>query len=125
MIQLNDQRYWLYAAVDPDTNEFLHMRLFPTRTTAPTKMFLQELTEKHDLTDTVFLVDSAPWLKAALHDLTLRFQTITHGNRNAVERVFKELKRRTKQFSNHFRHAETETVEKWLQTFAFVWNQLI
>jgi len=23
---LTDQRYWLYAAVDPETNEFLHFR---------------------------------------------------------------------------------------------------
>jgi len=27
VIQLNDQRYWLYAAVDPDTNELLHTQL--------------------------------------------------------------------------------------------------
>lgn len=46
-------------------------------------------------------------------------------NRNAIERVFKELKRRTKQFANHFKHAEAETAENWLQTFAFTWNQLI
>jgi transposase-like protein len=24
MIQLNDEYYWLYAAVDPETNELLH-----------------------------------------------------------------------------------------------------
>ena len=33
VIQVNDERRWLYAAVDPETNEFLHARLFPTRTT--------------------------------------------------------------------------------------------
>jgi len=41
-----------------------------------------------------------------------------HGNRNAVERIFRELKRRTSSFSNCFSHVEPETAEKWLQSFA-------
>jgi hypothetical protein len=28
VIQVDDERHWLYAAVDPATNEFLHVRLF-------------------------------------------------------------------------------------------------
>ncbi|AUX07901.1 transposase [Halalkaliarchaeum desulfuricum] len=30
VIQLNDEQYWLYAAVDPETNELLHTRLDAT-----------------------------------------------------------------------------------------------
>ena len=30
VIQLNDEQYWLYAAVDPETNELLHTSLEPT-----------------------------------------------------------------------------------------------
>ena len=125
VIQLNNQRFWLYAAVDPETNEFLHARLFPTRTIVLTKQFLAELREKHDVADSLFLVDGAPWLQTALFELSLRFQHVTHGNRNAVERVFKELKRRTEQFATHFRHATADSAETWLQTFAYHWNQLI
>jgi putative transposase len=29
-IRINDEQYWLYAAVDPETNRVLHSRLFPT-----------------------------------------------------------------------------------------------
>ena len=47
VIRVNDQRYWLFAAVDPDRNRLLHVRLFPTRTQALTEMFLAELREKH------------------------------------------------------------------------------
>ncbi|WP_435346737.1 IS6 family transposase [Haloarchaeobius sp. HRN-SO-5] len=125
VIQLNDERYWLYAAVDPATNRLLHVRLYPTRTQALTEMFLSELREKHLVDDAVFLVDGAPWLQAACHRHGLRFQQETHGNRNSVERVFREVKRRTNQFSNCFSHAHAETVENWLQAFAFAWNQLI
>ncbi|TYL37312.1 hypothetical protein CV102_16935 [Natronococcus pandeyae] len=125
MIQLPDQRYWLYAAVDPDTNEFLHVRLYPTRTTALTEMFLRKLKEKHDVENAVFLVDSAPWIKTALHHLRLRFQYEKHRNRNTVERLFQEIKRRTSQFGNCFRNADPATAETWLQSYAYCWNQLI
>ncbi|KPN30204.1 hypothetical protein SY89_01251 [Halolamina pelagica] len=125
VIQLNDERFWLYAAVDTDTNRLLHVKLSPTRNQAITEMFLSELREKHLVDDAVFLVDSAPWLQAALHRHGLDYRYEKHGNRNSVERVFRELKRRTNQFSNCFSHAEADTVENWLQAFAFAWNQLI
>ena len=125
VIQVNDQRFRLYAAVDPATNRLLHVRLYPTRTTALSQMFLQELREKHQIDDSLILVDGAPWLQAACHHLGLRFHHETPGNRSSVERVFKELKRRTESFANHFRHAEPETAESWLQAFAVCWNQLI
>ncbi|MEA5385794.1 IS6 family transposase [Haloarculaceae archaeon H-GB11] len=125
VIQLNGQRFWLYAAVDPETNEFLHTKLYATRNAALSQQFLRELTAKHDVENSLFLVDGAPWLHAALHRLSLRFQHVTHGNRNAVERLFKELKRRTEQFATHFCHATADSAETWLQTFAFAWNQLI
>jgi putative transposase len=34
VIRINGQQFWLYAAIDPDTNKFLHLRLFTTTTTA-------------------------------------------------------------------------------------------
>lgn len=39
VIQLNDEQWWLYAAVDPETNRIRHVRLFPTRSTPVTKKF--------------------------------------------------------------------------------------
>ena len=89
-IQVNNQRYWLLAAVDASSNRFLHVRLFPIRTTAITQLFLDDLTEKHDINDAEFLVDGVPWLQAALHHAGLRFRHVTHGDRNSVERVLKE-----------------------------------
>jgi putative transposase len=48
VIRINGQQFWLYAAVDPKTNRFLHIRLF-TKTTALTQQFLRELREKYDV----------------------------------------------------------------------------
>jgi transposase-like protein len=122
VIQLNDEQWWLYAAVDHETNRYLHVRPFPTRSTPVTKTFLQELREKHNVEDALFLVDRGPWLHAALHHFDLRFRHVTHGNRNAIERVFREVKRRTDQFSNTFGHVDPETAESWLQTLAVYEN---
>ena len=43
VIRINGQQFWLYAAVDPDTNKFPHIRLFTTTTTASTQKFLREV----------------------------------------------------------------------------------
>ena len=118
VIRINDQQYWLYAAADPATNDLLHLRLFSTTTTALTEIFLRELRQNHDVEDAVFLVDGATHLQAALHRAGLRFQMERNGNRNAVERIFREIKRRTSSFSNCFSHVEPETAETWLQSFA-------
>ena len=88
-------------------------------------MFLHELREKHHVEEATFLVDRAPWLQPVLHRHGLRFRHQTHGKRNAAERIFKELKRRTNLFANHFRHADPVTVETWLQTTAFIQNHSI
>ena len=88
MIQINGQQFWLYATVNPETNRFLHIRLFTTTKTALTQQFLRELREKHDIENAVFLVDYAQHLAAALQRAGLQFQTIRHGNRNAFKYIF-------------------------------------
>ena len=122
VIQVNDERRWLYAAVNAETNEFLHVRLSPTRTTQPTVLFLCELQQHVPVIQATILINDAHHLKAALSRLGLRFQMRRHGNRTAVERVFREIKRRTSSFSNTFSHVQPTTAERWLQAFAVWWN---
>lgn len=88
VINVVDARYWLYAAVDPETNGILHVRLYPTRTIVTTKMFLRTLNEKHSVDDAEFFVDCVPWLQAGLFELGMHFRDETHWERNPVERVF-------------------------------------
>ncbi|MFD1687005.1 IS6 family transposase [Halobellus litoreus] len=122
VIRINNEQFWLYAAADPETNYLLHLRLFSTTTTALTEIFLRELRQKHDIESAVFLVDGAQHLQTALARSGLRFQTERNGNRNAIERIFRELKRRTSPFSNCFSHVEPQTAENWLQAFAAWFN---
>jgi hypothetical protein len=85
-------------------------------------LFSRELQQIVPVTQATILVDNAHHLKAALSRLGLQFQMHRHGNRNAVERVFREVKRRTSSFSNTFSHVQPTTAEQWLQAFAVWWN---
>jgi putative transposase len=125
VVKVNGEQFWLVAAVEPATNVILHVRLYPSRNTALTKMFLRELKEKHTITDAEFFVDGAPWLHAGLFELGMHFRHETFGERNPVERVFQEIKRRTNQFYITFSHASPESAEEWLKALSWAWNQLI
>ncbi|ELY88607.1 transposase [Natrinema altunense JCM 12890] len=109
VIQIDDFQYWLYAAADPETNRVFHIRLFSTATTALIERFLRELIEKYDVEDAVFLVGDAQHLQTALcrHGHLFRYEK--HGNRNAVERIFRNIKQRTSSCSNCFSHVKPST----------------
>ena len=81
MIRPNDDQYWLYAAVAPETNEFIHIQLETTTDSVLAQQFLAELRKKHDVDDTVFLIDDSHSLKDACsrHGLDLRDER--HGDR--------------------------------------------
>jgi len=122
MIRLHGQDHWLYGAVDPNTNEILHVSLFPTTTKQTTRWFLDELHRRYQLDDVLFLVDDANYLGPVLAEDGYRFQMIPHGNRNTIERVFWEVEQRTSSFANSFGLVTIETVESWLEAFAVYHN---
>jgi len=98
VIQLIDEQYWLNAAVDAETNELLHTTLEPATNKGIAHAFVTELREKHDVNDALFLIDDSHSLKDAYRRHSLDFRYERHGNPNSVERVFREVKRRTTSF---------------------------
>jgi transposase-like protein len=88
MIRLHGQEFWLYGAVDPETNEILHVRLFPTMTKQTTRWFLAELHRRYQLNGVQFPVDGADHLGPLLDEDGYRVQVCSHGNQNAIECVF-------------------------------------
>jgi len=114
MIRPHGQQCWLYGAVDPQTNDILHVSLFPMATKQTTRWFLTEPHHRRQFDDIMFLVDDAEYLGPGLAEDGYRFQTLTHGNRNVIERVFWEIERRPPSFANSFSRVELETAQKWL-----------
>jgi len=95
VIRLDNEQYCLYAAVDPETNDPLHTQLEPTTDNALADRFFADLRDKHDVDDATILVDGSASLQRASgkHDLDFRYER--HRNRNSVERIFCDIKRRT------------------------------
>jgi putative transposase len=122
MIRLHGKEFWLYGAVDPKTNEIIALELYPTTTKVTTRWFLDQLHRRCNLAEVTILVDDATYLTEVLADDGYRFRYEPDGNRNAIERVFREIERRTSSFSNSFSHVELATAQSWLETFAVYHN---
>jgi transposase-like protein len=122
VVKVDGERFWLYAANGPDTNVIHHVAQYFTRTVATTKMFLADLAEKHEVEDAAFLVDGASRLHAGLFELGMHSRPGTFGERDPVERILREINRRTEQFPNTFSHATPGRAENWLLAPNWVQN---
>ncbi len=63
-VRINGELSCLYAAINLDSKLLLGVRLSERRGTDPATEFLQQLTEKHNLSDTELLVDGYGYLTA-------------------------------------------------------------
>ena len=79
---------WLSAAVDPDPTRFRRARLFQTRLTQLTLLFVRERHETRPVSDVMFLVDDARYLENALDRLGLRFRVCCHGGIETLSNVY-------------------------------------
>jgi len=88
MIRLHSQKFWLYGAVDPYTNEILHVSLYLTVNKQTTRWFLSELHRRYQLDTVEFLVDDADYLGPVPAEDGYRFRIIRHGNRTQLNVSF-------------------------------------
>ncbi len=88
----------MYATIDIDSRLILDVAVFGRRGTDPAAAFLHRLTEKHDLDDTMFLVDGYGYL-TALSRLGLSGH-LEYVERNLIEKWFHTLKMRVDRFHN-------------------------
>jgi len=97
---------WLYAAVDPETNDLLHTQRKSATNSTLADRGSAELRDKRDSDNTTVLVDGSASFQRACHKHDLNFRYERHGNWNSVKRVFREIKDRTTSFSNCFSNAK-------------------
>jgi putative transposase len=71
-VKANGSGYWVYAAIDVGRNEIVSMRVFPSRNSLATKLFIEDVLKYCDGNPT-FVVDRAPWLREALEELKLQY----------------------------------------------------
>ncbi|MDB2293248.1 hypothetical protein PM085_13290 [Halorubrum ezzemoulense] len=73
MIRFHGQTFWLYGAVDSQTNEILHASFYPTANNQTTRLSLTELYRRYQLNYVEFLIDDANYLRSVLAEGGYRF----------------------------------------------------
>jgi putative transposase len=70
----------------------------------------------------VIVVDRGPWYRWALERLGITYFHETFGNRDRIERLFRELKERTKRFYNNVNSKNLKSIEDIAMAVAIVHN---
>ena len=118
-ITVDGETKWLYAAVDTDSKLLLDIEVFSRRGTDPASAFLHRLTEKHEVSDTEFLVDAGGYLTAlARRELSGQ---LDYSERNLVEKLFQTVAMRIDRFHSFWRGSPASAV-RWLRRFRHHYN---
>jgi len=119
-VKINGELCWVYAAIDLDSKLILDAELFGRHGTDPAAAFLHRLTEKHDLSETVFLVDGFGY-ETALARLGLSGRR-DYTDRNLIEKWFQTLKQRIDRFY-HSWVGSRRSVRQWIEQFIHYYNR--
>jgi transposase-like protein len=118
-VQINGDWSWLYAAIDIKAKLILGVAVFDRRGTDSAAAFLRELAEKHDLAETLFLVDGYGYL-TALARLGLSGR-LNYIDRNHIEKWFHTLKMRIDRFHSSW-VGSRPSVRQWIAVFVHYYN---
>jgi len=118
-ITVDGEKKWLYAAVDTDSKLLLDIEVFSRRGTDPASAFLHRLTEKHEVSDTEFLVDAGGYLTAlARRELSGQ---LNYTERNLIEKLFQTVAMRIDRFHSFWRGSPA-SARRWLRRFKHHYN---
>ncbi|GCF15906.1 hypothetical protein Harman_38410 [Haloarcula mannanilytica] len=97
----------------------LEVDVFSRRGTDPVAAFLHRLTQKHDVADSVFLVDAGGYLTAlSCHDLSGR---LDYRIRNHIEKWFQTVTMRIDRFHSFWRGSQSSAKQR-LRRFRHHYN---
>ena len=114
-----EQKIWLYAAIDVEQKVVLHAKLSPRRGTKSATRFLRELKDRHSVEDAEFLVDGMGYLTALAR--TGLDGELNYSDRNTVEKLFQTVSMRIKRFHETW-NASQASAERWLTGFVHYYN---
>ena len=118
-IEVDGEKKWLYAAIDTESKLLLEIDVYSRRGTDPAAAFLHRLTEKHDVSDTEFLVDGGGYLTALFrHDLSGQ---LNYTDRNHIEKWFQTVSMRIDRFHSFWRGSPA-SARRWLRRFRHHYN---
>jgi transposase-like protein len=121
VLKVNGQICYLWAAIDVDTNEILALYASRGRGLPNAIKFLKMVLRSCD-GKPIVVVDRGPWYRWALERLGITYFHETFGERNKIERWFRELKERTKRFYNNVNSKTLKSIEEIATAVAIAHN---
>jgi len=119
-IEVDGEKKWLYAAIDTDSKLVLEVDVYSRRGTDPAAAFLHRLTEKHNVSETEFLVDAVGYLTAlARQELSGQ---LNYTTRNHIEKWFQTVTMRIDRFHSFWRGSQASAT-RWLRRFRYYYNR--
>lgn len=126
-VKVEDSEVYVWAAVDVDTFEVVHIEVSPGRSDLDALLFLKQVLERCRGKPTV-LVDRGPWYNWPLDDFDLPCDSRreTWGERSLVEAWFGLFKYRTRLFYSRFPHRSSwQSTDRWAKAFAAFHNAIL
>jgi transposase-like protein len=107
VLKVNGQICYLWAAIDVDTDEVLAIYASRGRGIPSAIKFLRKVLDSC-VGKPVIVVDRGPWYRWALDRLGITYFHEAFGERNRIERWFREVKDRTKRILQQHKHMECQ-----------------
>jgi putative transposase len=107
VLKVNGQICYLWAAIDVDTDEVLAVYASRGRGIPSAIKFLRKVLDSC-VGKPVIVVDRGPWYRWALDRLGITYFHEAFGERNRIERWFREVKDRTKRILQQHKHMECQ-----------------
>ena len=124
-MRVENKEVCVWAAVNTDTFEVIHVDVSKGRSSLDALLFLHEVVKLCD-GKPLIKVDRGPWYDWALNKLNCDYEKETFGERSIVERWFGILKHRTTLFWHRFPHnSSIQSTQKWMQSFASIYNFML
>ncbi len=124
-LKIEDEEVYVWAAVDVDTLEVLHVDVSPGRSSLDALLFLTEVF-KHCRDQPVVLADRVEWYDWPLNLLKCEPKREKWGDRSLIEAWFGVLKFRTLPFRYRFpNYSSRESTRSWLKSFAALHNAML
>jgi putative transposase len=121
VLKVNGQICYLWAAIDVDTNAILAVYASRGRGIPNAIKFLRKVL---DSCEGKPFIDRGPWYRWALDRLGITYLHETFGNRNRIERWFREMIDRTKKFYNNINGWSIKSIEDYAAATAIIRNIL-
>lgn len=119
-ITVDGEKQWLYAASDTESKLLLEVDVYSRRGISPAAAFLHRFTEKHDVADTEFLVDTGGYLTAlARRELSGQ---LYYSERNHIEKWFQTVAVRIDHFHSFWWDSQS-SAKRWLRRFRHYYNR--